>query len=175
MMNKNPGKPVHRKVWSPSELALLQRQDPKAFLLAKTHAKLARPSQAPSLVLAHEKRMSHRNKTDYKPFMGAIMGALALAAGVILWPTAMGESAHARPESRVVSLTEPGEKLSPNEQALYWTYALYDFKRLKEEFRVPENTIINHTQARTELASLLPVVDERTRFLVARYRPQEVN
>ncbi len=171
MLTNKPNKLTHRKVWSPAELALLQRQDPKAFLLAKSHAKLTRPSQAPSLLLAHEKKLKVK-RTSLKPFLMPVLGTVALALGVWLWPTNENAALAPAAASKVTPLSEPAVELSPNQQALYWTYALYDFDRLKEDFRVPAHTIVDHTHASAALQALMPSIDRPTRYIIDRYIPQ---
>lgn len=61
------------------------------------------------------------------------------------------------------------KSLSPNDQALYWTYALYDFGRLQKRFGAPANAVLDAAEAKRQLALLLPKVDRPTRFQIDRY------
>jgi hypothetical protein len=77
----------------------------------------------------------------------------------------------ARMERKAPSVPEP-KHLAVNDQALYWTYALYDFDRLKAKFGAPANAVIDAGEAKARLRELLPKVDRRTRFTIDRYIPK---
>lgn len=65
------------------------------------------------------------------------------------------------------------KNLGVNDQALYWTYALYDFGRLKSRFGARENAVVDAGLAKARLRELLPKVDRRTRFVIEGYLPKE--
>ena len=69
-------------------------------------------------------------------------------------------------------LAPPAPTLTENDQALYWTYALYDFDKLMESFKTPKNAIIDARAAKVKLAALLPKVDRKTRFIIDGYGPR---
>jgi hypothetical protein len=58
----------------------------------------------------------------------------------------------------VPALPVPQTTLSADDQALYWTYAMYDIGKLRERFGVSGYYAINQTSARRSLENLLPDV-----------------
>jgi hypothetical protein len=84
---------------------------------------------------------------------------------------------HAHPapkavEKRVPPLPGPAAALSVNEQALYWTYALFDFDMLRKQYGVPQGSVVDAAIATRNLKELLPKVDVPTRNAIQRYLPR---
>jgi hypothetical protein len=71
----------------------------------------------------------------------------------------------------VPSLPAPDERLSVDDQALYWTYALYDFRKFEERFGTKGYYAINPNAARKHLEGLLPSVSPATLGLISKYGP----
>ena len=72
-------------------------------------------------------------------------------------------------EKRIPTLKVPSQALSLEDQALYWTYALYDFDMLRKKYGVSKTTAVRTDVAKAKLNELLPKVDTYTRYLIARY------
>ncbi|HKP96566.1 MAG TPA: hypothetical protein VJ385_12480 [Fibrobacteria bacterium] len=49
----------------------------------------------------------------------------------------------------------PPANASPDEQALFWAYAVYDVPKLKARFRIPKGAVIDQAAARKNLDILL--------------------
>ena len=52
--------------------------------------------------------------------------------------------------------------LSIDEQALYWTYAIYDFEKFKKTFSVNKNISLNQGSSKENLIAILPMVSAPT-------------
>ncbi len=59
-------------------------------------------------------------------------------------------------------LAPPSASLGPDAEALYWTYALYDFPKLQELYSVESALAIDHNRASRRLKELLPKVQQST-------------
>lgn len=68
-------------------------------------------------------------------------------------------------------LAEPAETLTPDEQALYWTYALYDLGKLKRHFPVVGYPAIDRNLATSRIEELLPLVKPKTLGEISGYMP----
>lgn len=100
------------------------------------------------------------------------LAVLFLAANAILVVKYRPElSSAARPARQAPALSPPAT-LSLDEQALYWTYALYDFDRLVAKFGAPPKAVVSAGDAKANLERLLPRVGSRTRFAIEQYRPR---
>ena len=71
----------------------------------------------------------------------------------------------------VPALPLPGAHLSVDEQALYWTYALYDIGKLRARFHVEGYYAIRRGYARHELERLLPSVSPAILGEISAYGP----
>jgi hypothetical protein len=100
------------------------------------------------------------------------MVALVLAVNAVL-VIGKGESAVSVAKVRRAPAVQAPASLSPNDQALYWTYALYDFGRLQKRFGAPSHAVLDAVEAKRQLALLLPKVDAPTRFQIDRYLPRK--
>ncbi|HLP43616.1 MAG TPA: hypothetical protein VK465_19090 [Fibrobacteria bacterium] len=68
-------------------------------------------------------------------------------------------------------LAEPSGTLTPDEQALYWTYALYDIGKLKQNFPVVGYPAIDRNLATRRIEELLPFVKPKTLGEISGYMP----
>lgn len=151
------------------DLSLLRKQDDRQIKLAKMRSKLAGRSQFETM--AQEKRLAARRagRLSWSWKIGLALALASLNGGYFLMRT---ETVSAILEKRAPVLAQPAPDLDKNRQALYWTYALYDFDRLKTTFGVPKMAIVDATQASTRLRELIPEIDARTRFIVEGYLPR---
>lgn len=155
------------------------RPDPKDFnhslipgeaaarqaMLERMRGKLAAPSGA-SIAREERRRRAAGGKAWAWGWRIALVAAFLGANAFIL---GSGDDIAAVAKVRRAPSVQPPRSLAPNDQALYWTYALYDFDRLKARYGAPANAVIDASEARRRLAELLPKVDERTRFLIRKY------
>jgi hypothetical protein len=98
--------------------------------------------------------------------------AAALLGGNAAWLTLRQEAKVRQAAKTIPTLSAPVAALDPNRQAMYWTYALYDYDKLTSEFGVPAHTAVDFGQARARLLELLPKVDAPTRGAIERYLPK---
>ncbi len=137
-------------------------------LLEKMRGRLSAPSTASVAFAERRRNPAVRNKKAWAWgifLVAAFLGLNLLIAGV-------REKAVAAAPKTLRSLAIGAPKNLPlNEQALYWTYALYDFDRLKARFGVASHAIVSAGEAKRRLAELMPKVDERTKFAIRKYLP----
>ncbi len=149
-------------------LALMQNDAAQKAFMEKMRGKLARPSEKH---IIREEAIRVRTQKEALGWGWK----LAMAGILLVANTAYLEYRHEASKPVVKlhapTLSAPAKTLDVNDQALYWTYAMYDFKLLKQKFDVPKNVVINGRQAAMELAQLLPRVDVRTHFIIDRYLP----
>lgn len=151
-------------------LSLVQQNGQRELMLEKMRGKLAGASQHH---LQTKERMVHASR---RRAMGwgwrlVILGAF-LVGNLYFFSTGPELAAKGAPKS-APRLPAPLASLDVNEQALYWTYALYDFDQLKEKYGVQATSIVDAGVARKRLRDLMPKVNARTRFLIDRMTPQE--
>lgn len=153
----------------PFDLSLLAKDPGREAMLEKMRGKLAAPSQA---VLAREEKARkavRMSRFSWGWRVGLV--ALFLAANAALVGFKDEIKVAAKRQRTAPSLVEP-KALSVNDQALYWTFALYDFNRLKATFGAPDNAVIDAAAARRNLEALIPRVDVHTRVAIEKYRPR---
>jgi hypothetical protein len=149
-------------------MSLIQVHDGRQLMLEKMRGKLAGASQF------HTENVERRRVSARKSLLGWgwRIGVFAvLAIGNILWLSNRPQGKAVAAAKHAPRLETPSAKLTANEQALYWAYALYDFDQLRAKFGAPKGVVIDSRLAFANLQELLPKVDERTRFTIERYRP----
>lgn len=151
------------------DLSLLARDPGREAVLERMRSKLAAPSQA---VLAREEKARKAVRMGRLAWGWRIgMVALFLAANAALVGF-RDEIKVAAAKRRTAPMLADPKALSVNDQALYWTYALYDFNRLKSTYGAPDNAVIDAAAAKRNLEALLPRVDLPTRIRIDNYRPR---
>lgn len=151
----------------PYDHSLLAATDARRAMLEKMRSKLAAPSQA-SLALAEKRKKAERNKVIGLGFrILLVLSFLGANAAIFGFREEIVSVVKVR---RAPAIGNP-KSLGVNDQALYWTYALYDFDRLKARYGAPANAVVDASAARRKLDELMPKVDERTRFIIRRYMP----
>ncbi|MDB5051488.1 MAG: hypothetical protein JWO30_4559 [Fibrobacteres bacterium] len=161
IMNKKPITPRDYR-----GLSLIQVRDDREAMLLKMRSKLAGAAEPPTL--RPEKRRVAMRKPGFPWRWGFYAAALLGLCNYAYFDSGSENSVPVK-EKRAKTLPLPPAKLSANDQALYWSYALYDFERLKEKFGVPKATIVDSRLAAEKLQALLPKVDAMTRFTIDRY------
>jgi hypothetical protein len=136
-------------------LALLQRNPSRELFLEKMRGKLA-TTPAPAV----EKEARNREVRAKRAFSWTLYGSILLViAGANYLFIGHKDTIVAKLGlESVPSLPGPAESLSPDEQALYWTYAMYDIGKFRKQFEVQGYLAINQTHARKSLEDLLPEV-----------------
>lgn len=146
--------------------SLIQRQEQRQAVLEKMRGKLAGRSQ--DVIQASErKRASARGNASAWGWKIAL-AAVLIAGAMVLKPGKTNKAVQAPANSTLV-LAGPSARMGLNDQALYWTYALYDFDRLKVSYGIPKNAIVDAGLASEKLRALRPKVDARTRFIIDGY------
>ena len=149
-------------------LSLIQQREQKRAIVEKMRGKLAGHPQAGLRVEGKKRASAHKSALalGWKLALGAVL----LACAVVWYPrgkTPAPIAASLKPSAR--TLPGPSEKFGIDEQALYWTYALYDFDRLKVSYGVPGHSLIDAGLAAERLRALMPKVNARTRFIIDGY------
>ena len=159
------------------EFSLIQKADQRAFQLDKMRSKLAghqlglkrapKPKQV-FLAAAFTKPIPMDVASSWA---WKIMLALSLILGNGAYFLFRHEEKVRLAIKRMPMLHVPKAALDPNRQALYWTYALYDYDRLVSEFGALPSAIVDFGFAKARLAELLPKLDPVTRQTVENYLP----
>lgn len=141
--------------------------------LERMRGKLAAGSPtAPPVLSEGRRRVIRRNNLAWFAW-GWRMALVALFLGANAYLVFNHEpEIAARAKVRKAPAVKMPETLSENDQALYWTYALYDFDRLVTTYGAPKGAVVAAPVAKAHLARLLPKVDKRTRFTIQRYLPK---
>jgi hypothetical protein len=136
--------------------------------LERMRGKLAGQSQ--DILLRERKRISARRGKAFGWAWRIALCAAFLGANASLIDFKR-EAPAAKAAKRAPAVERP-KGLSANEEALYWTYALYDFDRLRSRFGAPGNAVVDARVAKSRLAELLPKADRETRNAILKYLPK---
>jgi hypothetical protein len=147
-------------------LSLIRQQEQRQAVLEKMRGKLAGRSQDAAQAV-ERKRASARGNIPAWGWKIAL--AVALMAGAMAMKPGKTRKAAIAPAKTALVLAGPSAKMGLNDQALYWTYALYDFDRLKVSYGIPKNAIVDAGLAAEKLRALRPKVDAKTRFIIDGY------
>ncbi len=140
-------------------------------VLERMRSKLA--GQSADLLVQEESRRKVVLKNRFAWSWRTGLAALFLAANAVLVMKYAPEADSAMKAIRKAPSLSPSKSLSVDDQALYWTYALYDYGRLVKQFGAPAKAVVSAQEAKAKLAQLLPKVDPRTRFAIAQYLPKQ--
>lgn len=149
------------------DLSLLQRDPGREALLSKMRGKLA-GFAPPASVEVRSKAVS---KQKAHAWVGRILILAVLVAGNYLLLDKKHVILAKMGYESVPSLPKPRGSMSLDEQALYYTYALYDITKLRQHFGVNGYFAIDERQARTKLDELLPKVEPATLGEISGYAP----
>lgn len=151
-----------------SGMSLIQTHPAKEAMLAKMREKLA-SNPAPGTVREKHGRSRRRKLAATWSFR---IGLVLLVIGTNYLLIGHKEAIIARLGLEAVpSLPKPVATLGTDEQALYWTYALYDFNKFRATFGVDGHFAINQAEARRKLEELLPDVSTATLGEISAYAP----
>ena len=151
-------------------ISLIQQRDQRQVMVEKMRGKLAGHSK--SFIQAKERQAyATRKRAFVLGWRVALVGAFLL--GNIYYITSRPEAPAKAAAKKAPRLAAPPASMNVNDQAMYWTLALYDFDQLKSRFGVGPMTIVDAASAKRKLHELLPKVDARTRFLIDRMAPTE--
>jgi predicted membrane-bound mannosyltransferase len=164
---------------------MAQRPDPKEFkasllsgeavsrnvVLERMRGKLA--GQSADLMAQEDNRRKVVRKRRFAWGWRTGLAALFLAANAVLVMKYAPEADAMVKAVRKAPALSPSKSLSLDDQALFWTYALYDYGRLVKRFGAPAKAVVSAQEAKAELARLLPKVGARTRFDIGQYLPKK--
>lgn len=151
------------------DLSLLQNSDKRKETLARMRVKLAGPSQSELRTVRSWKQAKQENRASWGWKLG--LGAAAVAVNLFLFVFKDSITIRLKPKRAPVLSSAPAT-LSFDDQALYLTYALYDFDRLQERFGAPKKTVVDAGAVRASLEALLPKVGRPTLAIIDKYRPR---
>jgi hypothetical protein len=147
--------------------SLLQRDPGREAMLCKMRGTLA-GTAAPSPHEVRRRGQARGEKWTWVVRIGAALGLVAINFLVLekkdVLLASMGYEG-------VPSLPKPGSSLSQDEQALYYTYALYYYGKLRENFKIDGFYAIDQASARAKLDELMPKVSSATLSEISRYTP----
>lgn len=149
-------------------LALLQRNPSRELLLEKMRTKLA-STPAPAVGLKQRRHdVRRKNTLSWIIRVGIV---LALVGANYLFIGHKGTIVAKLGFEAVPSLPKPARELSSDEQALYWTYAMYDIVKFRGRFGVEGFYAIDQKNARRNLEVLLPEVSPQILGEISAYTP----
>lgn len=135
--------------------ALLQRNPARDAFLEKMRSKLA---STPPPAMENEARIRKVRKKNALSWTIRGVFLLAVAAGNYLFFGHKDAIVAGLGLESVPTLPAPGRQMGADDQALYWTYAMYDIGKFRERFGVTGYYAINQTNARRSLEGILPEV-----------------
>lgn len=138
-----------------SGIALLQRNPARDAFLEKMRNKLA-STPPPSVEKDARKRKVRKKNAVSWTLRGAFL--LAVVAGNYLFFGHKDAIVAKLGLESVPMIPAPGLQMSADEQALYWTYAMYDIGKFRERFGVTGYYAIDQINARRSLENILPEV-----------------
>jgi hypothetical protein len=151
------------------DLSLMQRDPAREQMLSKMRGKLASappvPPEGPAQASGRVKRGSGWTWTvrvAMVALIAAINWLLIDRKDVILSTIGM---------QGIPSLPKASLTYTPDEKALYYTYALFDYRKFQERFGTNEYYAINPADARKRLEELLPRVSTATLGEISGYTP----
>lgn len=150
------------------DLSLLQTNAARDAMLNRMRGKLAGVA-APAAV--NETR--HRARRRSRAFTWTVrIACVAMVAGINYLLLDKQDAILATiGYAGVPSLPEPSRSLSPDDQALYYAYALYDIGKLRSRFGVTEYYAVDQAGARRKLEDLLPRVSLPVQGEISAYAP----
>lgn len=147
---------------------LIQSNPTREALLEKMRDKLAR--NVPMAKVREVQKKDVRKKTAGKWSLRIVVCLLVVAVNFLYFGKKETILAHLGYQS-VPSLPRPNSSLTIDEQALYWTYALYDIQKLRSHFDISGYYAINQVGAKRNLEDLLPKVSTSVLGEISTYAP----
>jgi hypothetical protein len=149
-------------------LTLMQRNPPREVLLEKMRGKLATTPGATHVETERKREVRRRATASWTVRAIALMALAALNYFIIENREAISAKLN---KPSVLVLPAPLESYTPDQQALYYVYALYDYPKLKESFGVSGFYAVNQTEAKKRIMDLLPQVSNRALGEISGYMP----
>jgi hypothetical protein len=149
-------------------LSLIQSNPSREAMLEKMRNKLAsKPGTAQ--IRSEHKRGKRRSAATTWTVRALVLLSLAAVNYLFLGNGDLIASKLRKPS--VPRLPVPAAALSVDERALYYAYALYDYPRLEERFKVTGFYAVDQTDAKRKLEALLPQVSPQTLGTISGYIP----
>ncbi len=141
-----------------ANLSLIRKYDEREVMLGKMRGKLAGRSQHAIQLEANLKARKSNARSGWG--WQATLVILLVAANLIFIGNKETFIAVAV-KKEIVSLNETTAPMTAEEEALFWTYALYDYDKFKERFGDKAKLTVNHQVAKAKLQEILPKVRDR--------------
>lgn len=149
-------------------ISLLQNNPPRELLLQKMRSKLASTPSTVQVETLRKREVRRSATATWTVRALVVIGLGAINYLLIGNRDVIAAKLHAPAVPRLPALAE---SYSPDERALYYTYALYDYPKLKERFGVTGFLAVDQGEARRHLEELLPVVTPKTLGIISGYTP----
>jgi hypothetical protein len=149
-------------------VTLLQRNPSREQLLEKMRNKLAASPGTAQAESQRRKEVRRRSAGTWAVRALALLGLCAINYLLIGNRDVIAAKLH---KPAVPRLPAAAETLSPDAQALYYVYALYDYPRLREQYGVNGFLAVDQKEARRRLDELLPRVSPKTLGTISGYMP----
>ncbi len=147
---------------------ILGTPDPKQVLLQRMKDKLAGSSEKELLLQKKREALGTQMAWSRWWRMVGIAMMVGLTWAVYHYRDALANNS--RPAPKHIPIIQVDATLGHDEKLLYWTYALYDFDRLKAEYGVSKMSVIDTKTARTNIRELLPRAGKRAAFITRKYQ-----
>jgi len=148
--------------------SLLQKNPSREVLLGKMRDKLARNHPIAHVQEVQMREVRKRQRVSWA--VRILLFAIIVGVNFILIGQKDTLMSHLGYQA-VPSLPKPRASLSPDEQALYWTYALYDIQKFRTRFNVLGYFAIDQKSAKKSLEALLPEISNATLGEISSYAP----
>lgn len=149
-------------------LTLLQSNPSRELLLEKMRGKLATTPTTVHVETERKRDVRRRTTASWTIRALALLGLCALNYFIIGNRDVIAAKLRAPAVPRLPTVSE---SLTPDQQALYYAYALFDYPKLQEQYKVSGFYAVNQADAKKRLQALLPQVSNRALGEISRYIP----
>ncbi|MBW8889374.1 MAG: hypothetical protein JF616_16585 [Fibrobacteres bacterium] len=149
-------------------LTLMQSNPPRELLLEKMRGKLATTRSKAQVATEHNREVRKRTTASWTLRAIALIALCALNYFIIGNHDMIAAKLH---KPAIPTLPSPAESATPDQQALYYVYALFDYPKLNERYGVSGFYAVNQADAKRRIEALLPQVSDRALGEISRYMP----
>lgn len=149
-------------------LSLLQNNPPREQLLEKMRGKLASTPSVAKVETERKREVRKRATATWTVRALVLLGFCAINYFLIGNRDVISAKLH---KPAVPRLPVPSESFSPDEKALYYAFALFDYPRLKEKYGVAGFYAVDQADTKRRIEALLPEVKPQTLGVISGYMP----
>jgi len=149
-------------------LTLMQSHPSRELLLEKMRGKLATTRSSAQVATEHKREVHKRVTASWTMRVIALIALCALNYFIIGNRDVIAAKLH-KPSVPRMPIAE--QTASPDDQALYYVYALYDYPLWQKKFGLTGFFAVDQGLARRKLDELLPQVTPRTLGEISKYMP----